>query len=160
MPSGTLKRLLRRVPFLKDEFGGSPALELAFALPVVGLMFGGIFDIGLVMWHSTTIAHISHEGARYASVRGNEAFPVSMIIDPVEPSDITDFQDYVKGLAVGIDPADPDLTVAIAWNPVDNNARGNEVIVNVNFSYTPFLDNFFPIGPIAIAKQSTLTIMQ
>jgi len=158
MRSVTFKHLLRRVPFLKDEFGGSPAIELAFALPVIGLLFGGIFDIGLVMWRSTTVAHISHEGARYASVRGNEAEPSSMIIDPLEPTDITDFQDYVKDLAIGIDAAD--LTVNIAWNPVDDHAKGNQVIVNVSHSYTPFLDNFFPIGPIAIDKTSVMTIMQ
>jgi Flp pilus assembly protein TadG len=158
MRKRTLKRLLRRVPFLKDEFGGSPAIELAFALPVIGLLFGGIFDIGLVMWRSTTVAHISHEGARYASVRGNVAEPVSMEIDPLVATDITDFQTYVKDLAIGIDPAD--LTVAISWNPADNNAKGNQVIVNVSYSYTPFLDNFFPIGPIAVDKTSTMTIMQ
>jgi Flp pilus assembly protein TadG len=149
---------LGRVPFLRDEFGGSPAIELAFALPVIGLLFGGIFDLGLVMWRSTTVAHISHEGARFASVRGNEAEPVSMQIDPAEPSEITDFQDYVKSLAVGIDPAD--LTVTIAWNPVNDNAKGSQVIVNVSHSYTPFLDNFFPIGPIAVDKTSIMTIMQ
>ncbi len=157
MPKPRLKGLLERLPFLADERGALNAVEFAFALPVIGLLSGGIVDIGMVMWRATTLEHVAHEGARYASVRGLEAFPTSMIIDPLEASDIDAFKNYVKSLAIGIAPAD--LTVNIAWDPVNENAKGDKVIVSVSYQYDAIMGGFFGFGPIDIAKSSTMTIM-
>ena len=102
----------------RDSRRGSAMLESALSLTLLLTMLFGIIEFGRATWMYSLTSYLANEGARYAMVRGGAS---------ASPADAAAVSAYVRGLAVGVDPAA--LTVDTTWSP--DNAPGSMVTVKV-----------------------------
>ena len=73
---------------------GQALVEFALIIPIFLLMLFGIIDIGRVIWANDALSNAAREGARFASVRGNNT-------DIVMPATKQDIRDATRGIAIG-----------------------------------------------------------
>lgn len=109
---------------------GSTAVEFAFVLPIMVLMFLGIIEGGRTYLAVHALEKIAGDGVRYASVRGSES---------QSPTTQTQVTDFMKSRAAGLVVAE--LAVTLVW-PDGNNDPGSRVTVQVTYDHEPLFGNF------------------
>jgi len=134
--------------------GGQTLVEFALVLPIVLLVFMGVFDFGRAVFAYNSLSNAARDGARVAIVDQRTVGGV--------PAGATEAANQATGL--GLDPSDindvqvsyllPDLSGACPSRALGCFA---EVTVNYQFSaITPIIGNF--IGPIGLSATSQLGI--
>ena len=127
------------------EAGGATAIQFAFALPVlIGLLLGTM-DGGRLLLNLNTLERLAKDGARFASLRGQEYY---------QPATQADIATYLDGKAAGLDSSK--LTVAASW-PDGDNTPGNRVTVTVTY---PVETLWIPFAAATFTRSSTLSIMR
>ena len=124
--------------YLRFNSRGQDLVEFAITLPLLALIVFAIFDIGRAGYYYSAMQNAAREGARYA------------IVHPDDTSGVTSF---VRGKAIGMNPADLNVSMPLAW--------ADEDIVQVKIEYTftpvtPFVGGFFPGGGVPIVVSSTM----
>jgi hypothetical protein len=105
---------------------GTNLVEFAITLPVIILLFMGIFDLGRAFYVSHALSQSAREGARYAIIH---------------PDSIVGIVQYVRTHAVGVDPASLNVTITFPSNDWVH------VMVSCDFyPVTPLIAQFIPGG--------------
>ena len=128
----------------RDSRRGSAMLESALSLTLLLTMLFGIIEFGRATWMYSLTSYLANEGARYAMVRGGAS---------ASPADAAAVSAYVRGLAVGVDPAA--LTVDTTWSP--DNAPGSMVTVKVASSFH-FNAPYMPGKTLALGSTAKITV--
>jgi hypothetical protein len=116
-------------------------VEFALVIPFFILLITVFFDLGRLVYYSSTLNNAVQEGARYAIVRTTSAN------DP-------DVISRVKTYAIGMNTDDISITVDISSLP-------DFVIVTANYSFTPVtpgLKMVLGAAAIPVKAQSTMVI--
>ena len=124
---------------------GALSVEYAISVVVVALAIVGSVEFTRAIWVHNTIAYAAREGARYAAVRSS---------DSEEPATLATIQGRVHAEAVGLDPAE--VNVSASWQPSNN--TGATVTVNVSYNLgiiTPLI----PIEAIPLSTSSRRVIV-
>lgn len=123
-----------------DSDSGAVAVEFAFVIPLLVMIFIGTVQFGLVLYRTQMLEAAAREGARVASVGG----------------DVADVQTRVAASAPQFGVTIPPVTIetrvdaAGAWNPGVCSQRGHDVRVTVvvpgdGLAFdVPFLGPFAP----------------
>ena len=82
--------------YIKGKEGGTSIVEFAITIPVLILVFMGIFDLGRAFFVAHALSQLAREGARYAIVNSDNTAAIVQ---------------YVKDHAVGVDPDQLNVTV-------------------------------------------------
>ena len=163
---------------------GQALVEFALVVPVLFLLFLGIVETGRLVFYLHTLNNAAREGARYAIVHGENALG-GCPSGPLAPSSTLSACDpsgdrvraAITIAATSLDPSGlsfgypGDGGFPLYWDPGDDctsatlpgcstsayNARGNNVTVRLQYSYSPImlLDAF---GSITINAETTLVI--
>lgn len=133
---GILSRLL-------GDDRGQAFVEFGFAAPILFILTLGIIDVGRAMWMNTSLGHAAREGARYASIHGDDS------LDPVTDAEIID---YVKDRAIGFNG----VSVTVTWDP--DRGSGSSVSIEVTGGFEFFLVGFLNLSPIDLSGVSTRTV--
>lgn len=128
------------------EQRGNAMIETALALTVFFMLLFGIVEIGRAIWMRSTMTYLSHEGARWASVRGGASDA------PVTPAEV---EAYVKRIAVGVDHS----ALVVKTSFVPDNRPGSAVQVQVEYPFS-YLVPFLPSGRIGLIGTAQLIITQ
>lgn len=125
-------------PFRTADADGAVAVEFAFVLPLLVVIFIGTVQFGLVMYRTQMLEAAAREGARVASVGG----------------DTTDVQARVEAGAgnLGVTPVtiETRIDTASSWAAGGCQQRGHDVRVTVSVPGDelgfdiPFLGSFEP----------------
>jgi Flp pilus assembly protein TadG len=113
---------------------GQALVEMAFILPLLLMVLFGIIDFGRVFHAYLTLDHAGREGARLASLQG----------------DNSDIQTRINSTATGLDTG----KLIVSLDPIDKSKRLSGTDVTVKLTYTiDFLTPFIN----SLAKPITLT---
>ncbi len=118
------------------EFG---LMVILFLMLVVGLM-----EFGRAMLDYSVVSSAAREGVRYAAVRGSKSGHAATA---------TDISNYVKSKALGL-PVD----VNVSWEP--DNAPGNKVRVQVDYTFTSVAPVLLSTNTIRLRSSSKMVIAQ
>jgi hypothetical protein len=163
---------------------GQALVEFAIVVPVLFLLFLGIVETGRLVFYLHNLNNAAREGARFAIVHGENALD-RCPSGPLAPSSTLSACDpsgdrvrtAVINAATGLDANAitfgyaGDGAFPLYWDPGDDctsatlpgcstspyNARGNNVTVRLEYSYSPImlLDT---LGTITITAETTLVI--
>lgn len=97
---------------------GSAMIEAALIFPVLITMVFGLVQFGQYLLAYNFVAYAAREATRYASVHGK---------DSAKPATAESIEQYVRNLAMGVDPAR--VRVTSAWTP--DHAAGATLRVEV-----------------------------
>lgn len=125
--------------------GGNTILEMALGMTVFLMCLFGAMEFGRAVFVYNSLAYLSHQGARWAMVRGS-ASPT--------PATATTVNSYVQGIANGMAPGG--ITVTTVWAP--STAPGSTVKVTTAFNFD-FIAPYMP-GDMTLRSSSTMTILQ
>ena len=129
----------------RREDRGSVLLEFIFSFMFFFLVTTvGVMDLGRAIWVYNTMAHATHEGARYAIVRG---------ADSLSPASETDIRDYVRSQAAFLQ-ADS-VTVAVTWE--SDKSPGTTVQIQTTHNFEPLLTSFL-VSSIPISSSAKMVI--
>lgn len=133
--------------FRRGELGQT-LVEFALATAVILTVVFGLIDIGRALYTYDWVADSARKGARFMMVRGTTCdtnMPGNLQVTPC-PATQDDSSNYVKSLALGLDPSKITVTTtcfatAAPFNPPPCAARGwVRVQVTYNFNFiTPFI---------------------
>jgi hypothetical protein len=123
---------------------GATIVELAITLPVVFLFLIGILVGGLGVFRYHEVAALAHEGARWASVHGNEY--AKQAKKPRATSEDV-FNNVIRPRGIGLDASK--LSSEVTWQ--DDGAR---VLVTVRYQWTP--EAFFE--PIVLSSTAEMLV--
>ncbi len=116
---------------------GAAAIEFAFILPVLLLIFTGMIEYGRVMWHYDVLAKAARDAARYlssvpASALGGEASSSTSTARSIVANAATQAGVVVTGL-------DPLAYITITCSPAactsPASGSGSTVTVAINYPY-------------------------
>jgi Flp pilus assembly protein TadG len=161
---------------------GQAMVEFALVAPMFLLLLFSIIDFGRAVYYIQALNNAAREGARYAIVHGGNSLQPSgpmppeipIVPNPYDPNG-TQVVQTVKGYAVGVIDASPaDFAVAVSWcsqatvpncpddavAPAGNgtNQRGDTVVVNVTYTFRPFISGIVPLPTFTLTGGSTLVI--
>jgi hypothetical protein len=128
-------------------------VELAFAMPVLALIFLSVIDVGLVVREHQVLQNAAREGARYSALPQNQ-------ISPLNPgASLTDIKNFIIQYA-----AQEKITVAAGDITVDQgylipigggfNIDGSEVTITYSRSFLTIARPFFPVGALTLTGRS------
>ena len=124
---------------------GANLVEASLALLLTLTILFGVMEFGRAVWVYNTVAHAAREGARYAIVRGSNS---------KTPATVQDVQGVVKRQAVGLLPANTQVTVS--WIP--DKAPGSSVKVAVTYTFS-FIASFVAKGALSLKGTSEMVIL-
>ena len=161
---------------------GQAMVEFALVAPMFFLLLFSIIDFGRAVYYIQTLNGAAREGARYAIVHGGNSLnpsgpmPPTIPITPnaYDPNGVYVVQ-AVKNYAVGVIDANPaDYVVTVKWcsqgtvpacpddaiAPAGNgtNERGDTVVVEVAYTFRPFISGIVPLPTFTLTGGSTLVI--
>mgnify|MGYP002387272685 FL=1 len=113
---------------------GQSLVEFALMLPILVLILIGVFDLGRAFHALITINNSGREAARYGTLH---------------PSSVAGMQAAAIQEAAnsGIDIVSGDVAITCAaTNSAPPCPRDTAIVVQINYSYTPYLSFFFPTG--------------
>ena len=133
--------------YRRNRFRGQGIVEFALVGPLFFLMLIGTIEMGRLMWVNHELSSGTREGARWATVRG-ENFTGSPISD-------SDVQAIILERTSALDAAR--LGVVVTWS---DPARppGSTVTVATTYVYQPMVGGFLGIGNITMNRQSVMTV--
>lgn len=141
---------LRNLSRLYHGRRGSTVLELALAIPIVMVLFMGIFEFGRLFYARVTMQHAIAEAARFAVTGGT--------LDDDQGNPLTRAQSIVaviKRQAIALDIDVDNLSI----DPPDGGGPSQVVTVSGNFSYdfvTPGINKVFPNGEYTFTVSTSL----
>ena len=109
---------------------GTHALECAVVFPVIFLLLFGLLIGALGVFRYQEVASLAREGARYASVRGQEYQQVTGR-PAATAADV--YNNAIAPRAVILTPSQ--LNSSVTWNP--DNRQGSTVTVTVTYQWVP-----------------------
>ena len=175
-------RLLRRASTGRPRTAGQAMVEFALVAPIFFLLLFSIIDFGRAVYYIQALNNAAREGARYAIVHGGNSLSPSGPMPPTVPVTYNAYDQNgnfviqtVKGYAVGVIDANPaDFIVAVKWcsqgtvpdcpddavAPAGNgtNERGDTVVVDVAYTFRPFIAGLVPLPTFTLTGGSTLVI--
>ena len=104
---------------------GQTLVEFAFSLLIFLALLFGIIGFGLAVWRYNMMSNLAQEGARYASVHGQNSG---------SPKTAADVQTYVQSRAVGLSVTAPSPPTSDPSTLV----AGQTVTVKVQTTFRPF----------------------
>jgi Flp pilus assembly protein TadG len=125
-------------------------LELALAIPVVMVLFMGIFEFGRLFYARVTMQHAIAEAARFAVTGGT--------LNDAQGNPLTRAESIVaviKRQAIALDVDVDNLTI----NPPDGGGPSQVVTVSGDFSYdfvTPGIHSVFPDAEYTFTVSTSL----
>jgi Flp pilus assembly protein TadG len=144
---------------------GQAILEMGLCLSALLMMIFGIFQYSQISYANNFCAFAAQQAGRYASLRGSASVsPLTTSPTPCGTSctnastgDAT--TTFVKGLAVGLNPAN--LTVNTTWTSStgNGNAAGGTVTVTVQYVMSPILAAI-SANSFTLSSSSTMTVLQ
>ena len=129
---------------------GSTVLELALAIPIVMILFMGIFEFGRLFYARVTMQHAVAEAARFAVTGGT--------LDDDQGNSLTRAQSIVAVIqrqAIALDIDVDQLSI----DPSDGGSPSQIVTVSGNFSYdfvTPGIQDVFPDGEYTFTVSTSM----
>ena len=105
----------------------------------------GIMDFGRAIWAYNVLAHASHEGVRYAIVRGG---------DSLTPATQSDVRDFVRSRALFLESSS--VQVNVTWEP--DNSPGNVVQIQTQHTFEPLMA--FMLADITLSSTARMVITQ
>ena len=123
---------------------GQAAIEFAMTALLFFTLVIFIMDGSRIFWNYLTVSEAANEGARFAIVHSK---------DSESPLSGTDLEDYVKGRAVGLDPAHMKVT----WSPTEL-TRGSTVKVTVYYETQTITSLFWPNLTIPFEDSATMVV--
>ena len=121
---------------------GTSLAEFAMVAILLFMTMLGAVDFGRIFWVLHIVSLGAKDGARWASLHGNESGSVATE---------TDVQDYVRARSFGFN-----VTVNTTW-PDGNNNPGNRVQVLVTQNVTPIVP-FLRHTPLGLGSTSQMVI--
>ena len=125
---------------------GQAAIEFALTAILFFTLVIFIMDGSRIFWNYLTVSEAAREGARYAIVRSE---------DSESPLNSADLRKYVEELAIGLDPAQLDVTAT--WKD-DSNTRGSKVTVTVSYETRPVTSLFWPGLTLNLVDSATMVV--
>jgi hypothetical protein len=172
----------RHRPASGDRSIGQAMVEFALIAPIFFLILFSIIDFGRAVYYIQALNNAAREGARYAIVHGGNSLTPSGPMPPeipIKPNPYDPNGTYVikavKDYAIGVIDASPaDFVVAVSWcsqatvpdcpddavAPTGNgtNDRGDTVVVDVTYTFRPFISGIVPLPTFTLTGGSTLVI--
>jgi Flp pilus assembly protein TadG len=137
--------------------GGQALIETALILPILVILFVGIFDIGRIILASDTLTAAVREATRYGAVHGQlsgtPSGPGSATYTP--PSTDTAINTVVQRYAVGINTP---LTISSTW-PNGNANRRSRIVVTATTPFVPILSAAFIGGALTVTLRGSSTMV-
>ncbi len=130
--------------WIKKRFGnehGQAMVEMALVLPLLLLLFLGIFEFGRIMGSYMLISNLSREGARYGVVGHDD----------------NQIQAFILSQKAWLDENQLSITVSPPYMERD---KGEALNVEVNYSVdlmTPVYARYLP-NPILLSTQCTMRV--
>jgi hypothetical protein len=133
---------------------GQALVEFALVAPIFFVLLIGLIEGGRYVFYAESLNHAAREGARYAIIHGSNSQPVSARTGPPEDPTGELVKEAVRSAAVGFN--DPGLVIPNPnWWPANNNRRGTNVTVTLQYTYSPVVPLF---GDITVEAEATLVI--
>ncbi len=132
---------MRRVAGLFRLADGQALVEMALALPILLLLFMGIFEFGRILGAYMIINDLAREGARYGVVGHDDAEIVGLI----------------SSRHAWLDSDSLHITVTPSF---ENREKGEPLAVEIDYAVTlltPFLGNILP-DPVPLSAQCLMRI--
>ena len=107
-------RIVRMLAVFRRRQDGVAALEFAFVLPILVLMFGGIVQFGAMFFAQNNMAHVARETARALAVGTIETEAEAQTLAKGRLTNWGVTFKVAADLPDPADPADTDFTVTIA----------------------------------------------
>lgn len=133
-----------RLPAFMNGQRGAAAIEFAFILPLLLLMFTGMIEFGRAMWHYDALAKVARDGARYLSTvptanLGAEAASATSVTRTIVANAAT--RANVAGLTPGTD-----ITITCAPTACGSALAAADVnTVTVGINYPFVIGGWIPI---------------
>ena len=125
--------------------GGNTLVEGAMCFLAFMTLMLGVMEFSLAVYAYNFVSASAREASRYASVHGSQSD---------HPVDQSELQTWVRGRAVGLTTSS--ITVALSWNPANDNNPGSEAIVRVSYDVLPMVG--LVLRPITVAGLSKSVI--
>ncbi len=135
---------------MKPRRKGQSLLEFALLLPILVLVFLGVFDCARALWYSNTLSQAAREGTRYATVHGSTS------PNPLGPGDHYALTQSIRRLIVGMDSSQ--VVVNPTWQDGSISA-GSLVTVEVSYRYVPLTTMIVGGVPLELRSVSTGNIV-
>jgi Flp pilus assembly protein TadG len=123
---------------LRSRRPGAITLEAALVYPILLMLTLGVIVFGLGVSRYQQVASLAREGARLASVQGQQYQKTTGKTAATQDSITT----YIKSQAVGFDKTK--LKVMVSWSPDNNTSHlvsgqmvQNTVTVTVSYTWSP-----------------------
>jgi hypothetical protein len=119
---------------------GQTMIEFAMVIPIVALLFMGIFDFSRFFYTQLTLQHAIHEAARFAVTGG--------VLDDAQGNTMTRAESIKSVITKEATALDLDVNRLIV-DPADGGGPSDIVTVTGNFEFqfvTPGVSTFFPGG--------------
>lgn len=146
-----------RFPSLPSSQRGAAAIEFAFILPLLLLIFTGTIEFGRAMWHYDALAKAARDAARYLSTvptvdLGTEAASATSITRAIVANSAT------QAAVAGLTPA-TDITITCAPTPCGSALFPADVTtVSVDIIYPFVIGGWIPVfGPGPADAPSVIT---
>lgn len=124
----------RPVSHLIQNKRGAVGIEATFAVPVLLIMFYGLFQVGMLLWAQASLQNALGQAARYSTI-----YPT--------PSD-TDIEAYVRDSDLGID------TSKIGDIDIERGTEDGRDYVEISMTYTTPIELVFFSGPTITLDES------
>ncbi|MYM57637.1 hypothetical protein GTG28_00115 [Vibrio sp. OCN044] len=134
------------LPKLKRQ-RGITITEFTLVAVVFMFMLFSIIEGARYVYTNGAISHLAREGARYASVRGEQAGK-----DVLRSSDAPATQTTISSYISGQSPIS-DITTTVSWSP--NNTPGSEVSVTITHTFSSIVTLF---NDVELTSTATNTI--
>jgi hypothetical protein len=132
--------IVRRLRRFRHDAGGQATLEFAFVLPILLILFAGVFEFSRHYYTRLTIRNAVTEAARFAST-GRE------ITDEDTGETLTRRDAIIRTMVRGADGFDLDID-RIELDPEDGGGPDDVVSVRVTYQYAymdiPLLSSLLP----------------
>ena len=122
-------------------------MEFSCAFPILLTLVVGVIIIGVGVSRYQMVALLARQGARWASVRGDE-YQKTTGKAAASASDV--YSLAVLPGAVGMDSSS--VSCAVAWSP--DNQPGSSISVTVSYRWSPI--EF--VGPMTMSSTSVMTM--
>ncbi len=119
---------------------GQTMIEFAMVIPIVALLFMGIFDFSRFFYTQLTLQHAIHEAARFAVTGG--------ALDDAQGNKMTRAESIRSVITREATALDLDVN-RLVIDPADGGGPSEVVTVTGNFEFqfvTPGVSTFFPNG--------------
>jgi Flp pilus assembly protein TadG len=156
----------------RDRSRGQNLVEFALVIPLFLLMLFGMIDIGRVIWANDALANAAREGARYASVNGDNKLMVNGVA--TTPATKQDIRDKTTQFAIA---GGTNVVVTVCYSAVNisvaqrtngcsgdvdqtgaTNRRGALVTVSVTSTVPILTGSLLGMGNFTVSGTSTVLV--